>query len=102
MSVKFETVKAGDVLYDVHGERMGNTTMRRKGVWKVRVLSVEADHAVVSWNGNPPRKYWPRDFKSLRRSEPKKLNGHLKGCAGYHDGLAWNSCVCDAIKGESK
>lgn len=82
MSVKFSTVKAGDKLYDVHSEQMGNTTMRRMGWWPIRVISVdhEARTAMVSWNGNPARRWFARDFEksNVRRSIPKKLAGEGK------------------------
>lgn len=98
--MKFEKIKAGDRLYDVHSERAGNTTIRRQGVWDVRVISVNPEKrtAVVSWNGNPPQTYYERQLTKLRASEPKKLNGHLKGCAGY-GGLLWGrDCTCEARK----
>lgn len=87
----------GQILYDVHSERMGNTTIRRQGVWKVRVIEVYEDHAVVSWNGNPPRKYRERDIKPLRVKEPLKLNGHLKGCR-RRTSLGWGEkCTCKSV-----
>lgn len=33
MSIKVEDLKPGDVLYDVHSYRMGNTMMREEGCW---------------------------------------------------------------------
>lgn len=68
----FERVKAGDVLYDVHREKMGNTTMSRLGCWVVRVLSVDYEKktARISWNDNPVREVTWRYFKTLRRSKP--------------------------------
>jgi hypothetical protein len=73
MAVKWETVQAGDVLYDVHSYRMGNTTMRSMGCWEVRVRSI--DHAkgtaVVSWNGNPPETWRRYQIAKLRRKEPE-------------------------------
>jgi hypothetical protein len=73
MAVKWETVQAGDVLYDVHSYRMGNTTMRSMGCWEVRVRSI--DHAngtaVVSWNGNRDETWCARQITKLRRKEPE-------------------------------
>lgn len=92
---KFELIKAGDVLYDVHSERMGNTTMRRQGVWEVYVKEVHDGYAIVSWNGNPPQRYNRSQIDKLRKNEPKKLNGHVKGCRGYGDGRMWGkTCTC--------
>lgn len=74
MAVKFESVKAGDVLYDVRSVRMGNTMMRTVRVWHVQVLEIHPDHAVVKWNSNPPRRYSPREIKRLRRKKPELVH----------------------------
>ena len=79
MAVKFETVKAGDILYDCHREKMGNTTMSALGVWRVRVVSVDATGAVVSWNTNPARRVSPSYFTSLRRFPPEWIYQHFRG-----------------------
>ena len=73
MAIKFETVKAGDVLYDYHSTQAGNTTMRRWSNWTVRVIEINHEQrwALVSWNGNPPRKYYGRQICRLRRSPGK-------------------------------
>lgn len=73
MAVSFDKLEPGMILLDIHSTRMGNTTMRRLGCWKVLVLSVdkEAQTAMCSWNGNPARLYFERDFKSLR-TKPSK------------------------------
>lgn len=54
MAIKFEKIKANDVLLDIHRRRMGNTTMSEWGLWNVYVVSVDttARSAIVSWNGN--------------------------------------------------
>ncbi len=74
MAVKFETVKAGDVLYDVHREKMGNTTMSRLACFEVRIISIdhEKGEAQASWNGNPAQTYYRSSFERLRRSKPKQ------------------------------
>lgn len=73
--VAFSKLKPGDVVYDCHRVKMGNTTMSRLGAWKVHVLEVHADspspHVVASWNSNPPKKYYARSVKSWRRTVPK-------------------------------
>ena len=73
---KFHTVKAGDILYDVHRERMGNTTMSRLGCWTVEVIDIdhEEGRATVRWNGNRPQTYFVRQIERLRRSIPKKIS----------------------------
>lgn len=70
-------VMVGDVLYDCHRQRMGNTTMSRMGCWQVRVLEVPQDpdaaHAqwLVSWNSNRPETYSYLRMRRLRRSPSK-------------------------------
>lgn len=101
--MKFEKIKAGDILFDVHSERMGNTTMRCQGIWEVRVISIDSGTrtAMVRWNSNSPQRYYERQLTRLRASEPKKLNGHFKGCSGYHGGGMWGrKCTCKKLDGE--
>lgn len=65
--IKFESVKVGDILYDCHKHRVGNTTMRAMGTWKVKILSKTENGCGVSWNGNPEQ-WWPRySVERLRR-----------------------------------
>ena len=70
---KFETVKAGDQLWDVHRERMGNTAMSRTGSWPVRVIEInhEEGWALVSWNHNRPERRYRRQIERYRRSPYK-------------------------------
>lgn len=73
MTVALSALKAGDVVYDAHKVRAGNTMMRRMGVWRVRIVEVDADggRVLASWNGNPPRWYYARRGKfSWRRTNP--------------------------------
>lgn len=67
MAVAFNKIKPGMELLDIHKVRMGNTTMQRLSLFKVRVISVdtEARTAMCSWNGNQPTLYREREFKSL-------------------------------------
>jgi len=71
--MKFEKIKPGMTLYDVHSTRMGNTTARTMGCWLVRVVSVdtEARTAIVRWNGNSEREWRERDLRKLRAKEPE-------------------------------
>ena len=73
MAVSFDRVYAGDVLYDVKRQKIGNTTMSHWVWWEVRIISI--DHAkrkaVVSWNGNAPKEYCASDVARLYRSVPK-------------------------------
>ncbi len=70
---KFSTIKAGDVLFDVHREKMGNTRMSRLGCWTVEVLEVNHDEgwALCRWNGNAPERKYRRALARYRRSPPK-------------------------------
>ena len=65
--IKIESLKAGDVLYDVHSERAGNTTMRQEGCWEcyVRAVDSEGKWVEISWNGNPARRFAavPKGYK---------------------------------------
>jgi hypothetical protein len=65
--IKIDSLKAGDVLYDVHSERAGNTTMRREGCWECYVRAVDSDGqwVEISRNGNPARRFAavPRGYK---------------------------------------
>jgi hypothetical protein len=72
MAVKWETVKAGDTLYDVHKTAMGNTTMKRMGCWEVEIISIDhaAGVAVARWNGNRPETWARRRVERLRRHKP--------------------------------
>jgi len=74
MSVKYETIKAGDVLWDVHKYRMGNTTMRAWGSWEVKVEKLTPYGAICSWNGNASEQWSKRRLAKLRRS-PRKDEG---------------------------
>lgn len=73
MAIKFERVKAGDVLYDKHRYQMGNTTMRAWGVWTVEVVSIDHEKgtARVRWNGNPETTYYRRGIEKLYRKRPE-------------------------------
>lgn len=81
MTIKFETVVAGEMLLDVHSYRMGNTKMRATGVWPVRVISV--DHAkrtaVVSWNGNREKILFGNQVTKLYRVAPEWIQSGRDG-----------------------
>jgi hypothetical protein len=70
--VAFSTIKPGDVLWDCHRQKMGNTRMSQMGSWRVVVYEVDQEtrSALVSWNGNPRKVWSERKLKSLRRSRP--------------------------------
>lgn len=67
MAVSFDKIKPGMELLDIHRERAGSTTMRRLGLWKVKVVTVDPSSrtAMCSWNGNKPTLYTERSLKKL-------------------------------------
>jgi len=75
MAIKFEALEPGMVLLDIHSERAGNTTARRLGCWRVKIISIDFANrtATASWNGNPPRIWYEHNLKKLYREgkEPK-------------------------------
>lgn len=73
MAIKFEKIEPGMDLLDVHSVRMGNTTMRELGCWDVRIISVDAENrsAMVSWNGNPPKRWFEGELRRLYIKPPK-------------------------------
>ncbi len=54
--VAFNKVYEGQILYDRHKTRQGNTMSSSMGEWQVRVKQVdlESRRALCSWNNNPP------------------------------------------------
>ena len=76
--MRLTRVKAGDVLWDVRGHRVGNTTMRTVSVYEVRVLEVRDGDGVgpevwATWNGNAPRWYTEHDARRWRKTEPRTI-----------------------------
>lgn len=73
MSIKFEKVRAGDVLWSKSTGRMGNTTVRTTLWHRVHVLRVDSakQTAEVSWNGNPPETYRRQRVERLYRKKPE-------------------------------
>ncbi len=69
------------VVYDVHSEKMGNTTMSTMGIWNVRIVSVDADtrSCMASWNGNPAKRFYAHNIKKWREKKPLLIDTGL-GC----------------------
>lgn len=80
MAIKFDKVEPGMVLLDIHSHRVGNTTMRELGCWKVRVISVDRANrtALCSWNDNHPKTYYERDFRRLYTKPTKKYREQME------------------------
>ncbi len=77
MSLKYESLKVGEVLYDLHSHGMGNTTMRSLGVWTVKILELTEYGALVSWNGNSPSRWSKFELTKLRRTEPQLVTNKM-------------------------
>ena len=81
--MKFERIKPGMVLYDLHKERAGNTRLRRWGLWPVYIVSVDTEKrtARVHWNvkWNPEQTYTERQLKRLREHEPVMVKTGVLG-----------------------
>lgn len=83
MSIKFEKIKPGMRLMDIHSHAMGNTTIRTLGLWYVDIVSVAADTAIVRWNGNREETWhrvrlerlYTKKTKKLIQQEERKKNG---------------------------
>lgn len=86
MTIKFEKIQDGQTLWERHSYKVGNTTMRAWGVWRLKVLKKDDNGAEVSWNGNPPR-YWHRpQLEKCFAADPsckecRKAKGHKYGCS---------------------
>lgn len=77
MAIKFEKIKEGMTLYDVHKRKMGNTTVSSVGVWPVQIIELKDNGAIVSWNYNTPQ-HWPRSrLEGLRAKEPELVRNAL-------------------------
>lgn len=75
MPIAIAALKPGDRVFDAHRERMGNTMLKRMGVWPVLIkeVCIDSGYVVASWNGNPDRRYYARSGKlPWRRSAPVK------------------------------
>lgn len=70
--MKFEKLVPGMVVYDVHKQKMGNTTMSTWGTWIVRIISVDADtrSCMASWNGNSPQRFYEHSIKKWKAEKP--------------------------------
>jgi hypothetical protein len=77
--IKFEKIKPGMVLYDVHTYQIGNTTLRSYGEWEVQIIEVypETRSASVSWNGNRPEVWREKQLKGLRAKPTEMVRGFL-------------------------
>jgi hypothetical protein len=70
--MKFEKLRPGMVVYDVHKRQMGNIKISTVGVWSVRIISVDAENQRVTavWNGNPAKTFPRHEAEKWRGKEP--------------------------------
>jgi hypothetical protein len=70
--MKFESLKPGMSIYDVHSHNLGRTTMKTVGVWEVKVIELHPDRSITaSWNGNRPQKISERHYSKYRLKRPE-------------------------------
>ena len=72
---QIKNLKPGQVIWDKHKVKAGNTTMYRFGVWPVYVKEVAEDfsYIIASWNGNEERKMYQGAVDKFRVKEPNLL-----------------------------
>lgn len=70
--MKLEKLQPGQIVFDVHSYRMGNTTMRTMGCWSVRIVAVDLERGTVraSWNHNDITTYYQRSWSKWREKKP--------------------------------
>jgi hypothetical protein len=75
MAVAFTSLKVGDIIYDCHRHRVGNTMATELGIWKVRILEINLKErkVLVSWNDNTPQ--WKNELyfiaTTIKRNPPE-------------------------------
>lgn len=72
-------LKPGQVVWEQHKTRQGNTTMSKMGTWSLKIIEVHADadppYVIASWNCNPPRRYYERSVRTWKVKNPlEKVN----------------------------
>jgi hypothetical protein len=68
-----DKLQPGMLVYDVHSYRMGYTTLRSIGVWKVHILAVDRESRTVQamWNGNKSQLFRERQWSKWRLKAPE-------------------------------
>ena len=70
MAIKFETVKADDVLYSYHSS--GKGVSRRMGNWEVRICEINHEEGwVIAMSLGRKRRMVRRQVERLRRTPGK-------------------------------
>lgn len=70
--MKFDNLKVGMTLFDVHSVRMGNSSRRTVGVWPcyVKEIDITERRALISWNSNPAEWFSERRIDKFRAKKP--------------------------------
>jgi hypothetical protein len=70
---KISRMEPGQELYEVRRQKMGNTTVSRGVLFRIRIIEVDPEGrwVLASWNSNPVCKYRQRDADAWRVSKPK-------------------------------
>lgn len=73
--MKFESIKPGMILLDIHKHTCGNSTVREWRALEVKIISVDeaSRTAVVRWNHNKPETWAERRLKMLKTKKTKAL-----------------------------
>lgn len=71
-AMNIEKLQPGMIVYDVSRGKMGNTTISTVRVHPVRIISVDAEcrTVVASWNYNPEKKCYSREYEKWRANKP--------------------------------
>jgi hypothetical protein len=76
--MKFEKLKPGMVIWDVHSYTMGHTKVRSVGCWAVKIVEVHEDRSITaSWNGNQPKRIVERHWRKFRAKKPELVLNSL-------------------------
>ena len=73
--MKIEKLKPGMTVYDAHKYKMGNTNISTVGIWTVYIIQVDHEKRTVtaSWNSNPQKTYYERDWSKWRIKRPELI-----------------------------
>lgn len=66
-------LNVGQVIYDKHKYKMGNTTIRTWGLWTVKVLEIDTEFRWIkaSWNGNQAKTYYQTQVSKWKVKKPQ-------------------------------
>lgn len=69
-----ERLKPGQILWDYHKYKCGNSNIKKEGEWPVKIIEIDlkSRNVLRSWNGNPPQWVSERNIKSYRVKRKKK------------------------------